>query len=640
MSHLTHTKIANNLVVNRKNQEIAFVDTSILGWQQIVEHINDDINVVYLDKTKDFIQQIAGYTDTKSDISAIHIISHGNSGELDIGTNKLNNSNIANYQDLLKSIGNSMAPNGDILLYGCNLAENHEGVELLKAFSDFTGADVAASNDLTGSSEKNGNWELETNIGIVETDAISATSFSETLFTNANNIKDYNLSINLDMACISEAVYSNGKEARDLLSKAGWELHEAVSVNNAQSLCAVRENGHSKEMAIAFRGTEFGLTREGILDIITDITPWGFTNYYKAVRSSVEDWLTKAYLGNFDKIYFTGHSLGGVVAQIAMLDILENPNMDIWEQLTLTQDLNLLNAPLKAGDRFMDGQREDLKVAVREFVLDKVQGITFGAPSISIDSPNVFANESLNWLQGINVGNLANSALALVKNSLNEAFRLNSKIDLSKYKNNLQQFEHKVGVDEDYVAVLLEKIKDSGEAVSIVEFAQAQGWLPILDIIDGVQTLIDRVTLIGRLTYDMVKRYYNQEKLIDLPTTHFDDPVAQLDSGKINSDESLAHIGSELGKLMNVMIDEKTYDDYLAHEGAEKGSFGSLMTLHAKSLYKESLLKLSAGENIIDFNSRLLSDQKSHSPQLISHSSATNGSDLLKNGGGYSWYGW
>jgi hypothetical protein len=46
-------------------------------------------------------------------------------------------------------------------IYGCNLAASEDGKALVDSLARLTGTDVAASDDLTGSLDKGGDWELE-----------------------------------------------------------------------------------------------------------------------------------------------------------------------------------------------------------------------------------------------------------------------------------------------------------------------------------------------------------------------------------------------------------------------------------------------------------------------------------------------
>jgi len=65
----------------------------------------------------------------------------------------------------------------DLLIYGCNLAATAEGESLVNALARLTSADVAASDDLTGSAKLGGDWELEYRTGTVESGmALSTTA--------------------------------------------------------------------------------------------------------------------------------------------------------------------------------------------------------------------------------------------------------------------------------------------------------------------------------------------------------------------------------------------------------------------------------------------------------------------------------
>ncbi len=62
-----------------------------------------------------------------------------------------------------------LAPDGDILFYGCNLAAGTVGAKFLDQLAQATGANIAASDDLTGSVRLGGDWQLESQAGTVDT---------------------------------------------------------------------------------------------------------------------------------------------------------------------------------------------------------------------------------------------------------------------------------------------------------------------------------------------------------------------------------------------------------------------------------------------------------------------------------------
>ncbi|HTF96997.1 MAG TPA: putative Ig domain-containing protein, partial [Cellvibrio sp.] len=169
---------------NPQVSAVIFVDTAVDDYQTLVSDIEDSANdqslaIVYLDSTKDGLAQISEYLAGASGISAVHIISHGVAGSVQLGALVLNENNIAQHQQSLGNWKNALSQEADILLYGCDVAANQNGINLMRQLSDLTGADVAASNDLTGNAE-NADWDLEAQVGRIETASIFSSGQSQT----------------------------------------------------------------------------------------------------------------------------------------------------------------------------------------------------------------------------------------------------------------------------------------------------------------------------------------------------------------------------------------------------------------------------------------------------------------------------
>ena len=105
-------------------------------------------------------------------LDAVHIASHGDVGKLFLGSTVLEQGTLPEYRDELTNWGNSIAEDGDILLYGCDVAANLAGAEFVKELSDYTQADIQASDDKTGSSELSGDWDLEFTTGNIEAESV------------------------------------------------------------------------------------------------------------------------------------------------------------------------------------------------------------------------------------------------------------------------------------------------------------------------------------------------------------------------------------------------------------------------------------------------------------------------------------
>jgi len=165
--------------------QIAFVLDNVADYQTLVAGIPAGTLVYVLDATGDVLAQMAGITADYSNLDAIHLLSHGSDGALGLGGLSLNNANVNDYAGVLSQIGSSLSENGDILLYGCNVAQGSSGTEFIGTLAQLTDADIAASDDGTGSSSLGGDWILERVIGDIES-AMTIEGFVEILATPAD----------------------------------------------------------------------------------------------------------------------------------------------------------------------------------------------------------------------------------------------------------------------------------------------------------------------------------------------------------------------------------------------------------------------------------------------------------------------
>ena len=144
--------------------EIAFIENNLTDYQTLVAGTKQrGMEVVVLDSHQDGLAQMAEWLAQKApgSVDAIHLLSHGSSGAINLGGMTLSNSNLQQHSDTLTRISNALTPDGDFLVYGCNVAEGQAGRDFVRKLAQATGANVGASDDLTGSSQLGGDWILE-----------------------------------------------------------------------------------------------------------------------------------------------------------------------------------------------------------------------------------------------------------------------------------------------------------------------------------------------------------------------------------------------------------------------------------------------------------------------------------------------
>jgi VCBS repeat-containing protein len=147
---------------------IVFIDSTIENYSILRESFQGHAEVVVLDATQDGIAQISQALAQRQQVSSVQILSHGSNGVLQLGRTTLTANNLEDYSDALGSWSAALTEDADILLYGCNVAADPVGQSFVQQLGDLTGADVAASTDLTGAAAQGGDWELEYQVGQVD----------------------------------------------------------------------------------------------------------------------------------------------------------------------------------------------------------------------------------------------------------------------------------------------------------------------------------------------------------------------------------------------------------------------------------------------------------------------------------------
>ncbi|MDB9480849.1 glycosyl hydrolase family 18 protein, partial [Dolichospermum circinale CS-537/03] len=152
----------------KSTKTVVFIDPNVTDWQNLVNGVEPGSLVFILDPRQDSVRQITDKLAALTEIDSIQIISHGGEGSLSLGSTQLNSANLSSYSSQLQQWGQSLTTTGDILLYGCDVAGGVIGKAFVQQISQLTGADVAASDDLTGSAALGGDWLLEYGTGLIE----------------------------------------------------------------------------------------------------------------------------------------------------------------------------------------------------------------------------------------------------------------------------------------------------------------------------------------------------------------------------------------------------------------------------------------------------------------------------------------
>lgn len=161
----------------RSAKSLLFVDPGVDQYQSLIAEVTASTEVHVLDAAQDAIVQITETLAGRSGIASLQILSHGAVGRLQLGSDWIDSNALQNHATDVRSWSLALTQEADILLYGCDVAAGETGDDFIRSLSQLTGADVAASNNLTGNAALGGDWTLEAATGQIETPTLRSEAY-------------------------------------------------------------------------------------------------------------------------------------------------------------------------------------------------------------------------------------------------------------------------------------------------------------------------------------------------------------------------------------------------------------------------------------------------------------------------------
>ncbi|NEQ13182.1 MAG: DUF4347 domain-containing protein, partial [Moorea sp. SIO3E2] len=258
----------NPLIGDSKiSRTIIFIDSGVDDYQSLVNGTVPESDVIVLESTQDGVAQITKALQGRTDISAIHIVSHGSPGCLYLGNSQLSLDTLNHYLPQLKtwSTTDSATP---ILLYGCNVAGGDAGTEFLERLHQITGTDIAASANRTGNAALGGDWNLECCTGQIGVDSAFLPELMQVYqgvfavsFSNANNFP-----VGTSPAAIATGDF-DGDGDLDLVTANSDSDNVSVLLNNGAGSYSLSGNFAVGNLPVDIAVGDFN--KDGNLDLVT-----------------------------------------------------------------------------------------------------------------------------------------------------------------------------------------------------------------------------------------------------------------------------------------------------------------------------------------------------------------------------------
>ncbi|WKC39586.1 Ig-like domain-containing protein [Ectopseudomonas chengduensis] len=261
-------------------QEIVFVDGQVQDYQQLLAGIKPGTEVVVLNPTGDGLKQISDYLAGRIGIDAIHIVSHGLPGQVTLGSLTLDKAGLDARAADLAQIGQSLDADGDILFYGCDVGSGAAGQAFINQIAQLSGADVAASNDATGSTSQGGDWTLEVTSGSIEAvipfSASAQQAFSGKLFAGTLNFSGPDTTIgttvrdgdanSTDIPGVVIEIYS--ANSGNTNSNSTWDYYSDLFGPNSDGIVDSSGDGTPRIIIRSQNGADFSFTGIKIVDYL------------------------------------------------------------------------------------------------------------------------------------------------------------------------------------------------------------------------------------------------------------------------------------------------------------------------------------------------------------------------------------
>ncbi len=159
----------------QRTNELIFIDPRVPDREQLLAGLTAQsaegrqFEVITLDASRDGIAQVTDALRGRIQVDAVHFITHGADGAVQLGGTWLDAKTLAANAEAVAGWGDSLKQDADVLFYGCDLASSASGRALMQWIAELTRGDVAASTDATGAAGQGGDWDLEAKVGAIET---------------------------------------------------------------------------------------------------------------------------------------------------------------------------------------------------------------------------------------------------------------------------------------------------------------------------------------------------------------------------------------------------------------------------------------------------------------------------------------
>ncbi|WP_147157243.1 DUF4082 domain-containing protein, partial [Reyranella soli] len=145
----------------REATQLVFVDPAVADIDFLLSNLEPGIEASVLNAAESAPAQMARALVGRQDIKTIHVIAHGQAGQVSFSSEALSLESLDGHRDYLSAIGQALSADGDLRLWVCNAAQGQRGAAFLDSLSLATGVAVSGATGRVGAAALGGSWELD-----------------------------------------------------------------------------------------------------------------------------------------------------------------------------------------------------------------------------------------------------------------------------------------------------------------------------------------------------------------------------------------------------------------------------------------------------------------------------------------------
>ncbi|MFI7838857.1 VCBS domain-containing protein [Pseudomonas asiatica] len=149
-------------------RNLVVIDARVENRDQLAANLPVGTTALVVDPGQDAIAAISNALAQMGKVDSIQVFSHGAAGQFTLGNQVFTRQTVEQLGDRLSAWRSELNSGADIQLYGCDVGAGSAGQALVNELSRWTGADVGASSNATGSALAGGDWRLEVSSGDVD----------------------------------------------------------------------------------------------------------------------------------------------------------------------------------------------------------------------------------------------------------------------------------------------------------------------------------------------------------------------------------------------------------------------------------------------------------------------------------------